>query len=147
VPLSTLAPLNRLVAVLQGLSGLQQVYVGVPESIGPQVAAYVALAGQSVSNETIDLAQREARYFVAFAYAVAGAEATAETTIAGLIDAFQTALFAERDSGMNAGAGPLVDSVGWDFSLGDRPDYQPIAGQEFRVWPCLVTVTQHAAYG
>jgi hypothetical protein len=145
--LDTAAPLARLVAVLQGLSGLQTVYVGVPESIGPQIAAYVALAGQSMPNETIDIAQREARYFCAFAYAVAGAEATAETTIAGLIDAFQVALLAERDSGMNSGSGPIVDSLGWDFSLGDRPDYQPIAGQEFRVWPCLVTVTQHASYG
>jgi hypothetical protein len=145
--LNTAAPLARLVDVLEALPGLQTVYVGVPESIGPQVAAYVALAGQSLSNETIDLAQREARYFVAFAYAVAGAEATAETTIAGLVDAFQTALLAERDSGMNAGSGPIVDSVGWDFSLGDRPDYQPIAGAEIRVWPCLVTVTQHASYG
>jgi hypothetical protein len=147
VALNTAAPLARLVAVLEALPGLQTVYVGVPESIGPQVAAYVALAGQSLSNETNDLAQREARYFVAFAYAVAGAEATAETTIAGLVDAFQAALLAERDSGMNGGGGPVVDSLGWDFSLGDRPDYQPIAGQEFRVWPCLVTVTQHASYG
>ena len=144
--LDTGAPLLRLVAVLQGLPGLQTVYVGVPESIGPQVAAYVALAGQTANNQTNDFARREARYFVSFCYAVAGSEATAETTIAGLIDAFQTALLAERTSGMNAGSGPIVDSVGWDFSLGDRPDYQPIAGQEFRVWPCLVTVVQHIDY-
>ena len=143
--LDTAAPLARLVTVLEGLPGIGagSVYTGVPESIGPRVAAYVALGGQRFDTETTNTLQREATYFVGFAYAVEGSEATAETTIAGLLDAFQAALLTERETGM----GGLVDSVGWEFSLGDGPEYTPVAGSEFRLYPVLVRVTQHTTYG
>lgn len=145
--LDTLGPLNRLVDVLEALPTIQQVYVGVPESVGPQVAAYIALGGQTMDAEAGQMVQRRASYFIGFTYAVAGAEADAETVLATTIDAFLVALLAERDTGMNAGSGPLVDNVFWDFGLATSPEYAPIAGQEFRVLPVTVTVAQHTTYG
>lgn len=145
--LSSLAPMTRLVAILQAIPGVQTVYIGIPSGISTPGAAFVALGGQELVTEATQIMQRRARYFVAFVYSVASAPATAEPAIAGFIDAFQAALLVERTTGMNSGSGPIVDSVEWDFSLGDRPDYQPIASREFRVWPCLITVTQHADYG
>lgn len=140
--LNSTAPLNRLVALLQGLSGIQQVYVGVPESIGPQVVAYIALGGQQYAELSPGLRRRTAHYFVGFAYAVAGAEATAETTMASLIDAFGIALMAERRTNLAGTA----DALDWDFSLGNSPVYAPVAGQEFRLFPVLVSVVQQQSY-
>ena len=142
MPLNTQVPLDRLITVLQALAGMQQVYRGVPESIGSRVSAYVALAGQRLVDKTGGLVQREARYFVGFAYRVGGAEANAENTLAALVDAFITAMLAERRSNL----GGTVDSVSLDLSLSDAPEYQPVAGQEFRVFPVLVLTTQQHTF-
>lgn len=147
MPLNSLLPMQRLVAVLQAIPGLQTVYVGIPSGIGTATAAFVALAGQELVTEVSQILQRRARYFVCFAYSVASAPATAEPAVAGFIDAFQTAMVTERSQGMGGVSGPpIVDSVEWDYALGDRPDYLPIASREFRVWPCLITVVQHIDY-
>jgi hypothetical protein len=140
--LDAVSPLNRLVAVLQALPGMEAVYVGVPESLSGRVGAYVALGGSDAVDEATNLLQRRLRYFVAFAYAVEGHEETAEAAVAGFVDGFQTALLQERATRM----GGLVDSVEWNFALGDSPEYQPIAEREYRVLPVVVTVTQHATF-
>lgn len=140
--LDAVGPLNRLVDVLEALPGMEAVYVGVPESIGGRAGAYVALGGSDVTDEATNLVQRRLRYFVGFAYAVEGHEEAAEPAIAGFLDGFQAALLTERDTRM----GGLVDSVEWNFALGDSPEYQPIAEREYRVLPVVVTVTQHTTF-
>jgi len=142
VALDSLAPLNRLVAVLEALPGMQAVYVGVPESPGSQVVAYIALAGQRTVVQPVGVLRRDANYFIGFAYAVEGAEASAETTLAAWVDALAVALTVEKRTDL-AGT---CDAMDWDFSLGDSPTYQPIAGREFRVFPVLVTVTQSTTF-
>lgn len=129
-------PLNRIVAILTGLSGMQTVYTGVPESIGTRVSAYVTLGGMRVADKATQLLQREQRYFVAFAYRVSGAEATAEADLMTMVDAFIAAIYADRT--LNGTA----KGVTIDAGLADQPEYRVLAGQEFRVYPIVVGCTQ-----
>jgi hypothetical protein len=133
------SPLTALAALLTGLSGVQAVHTGVPESLGARVSAYVTLAAQRVQDKAASgLLQREADYFVGIGYRVAGAEATAEADLAALLDAFIAAVYADRTlSG-------TVASAGLDLTLANSPQYQAVAGVEFRVYPVIVHTTQRA---
>jgi hypothetical protein len=146
VALDLVAPLTALVGVLESAplaaAGLQQTYRGVPESPGPQVAAYVALSTQRLVDKAGGLVQREARYRVGFVYAVAGAEATAETTLAAVVDAFLLAVLPERRTNL----GGTVDQLSLDLSGGGEPQYVTMAGQEFRLVELDVVTTQQTTF-
>src|SRR5690606_10666957 len=81
---ATKAVANRLVVILSGLTGLANAQLGVPESTGPRINAYVTMASQTVAPRASAVMQRQARYLVVFAYRLDGAEATAESTLMDL---------------------------------------------------------------
>lgn len=131
---------NRLVAILQGLTGMGTAQIGVPESVGPRVGAYVSLGSQTTTRRVIGTVYRETHFFCLFAYRVDGAEATAETTLMGLVDAFFEALF---DDLTLVGT---VKSLEANSQGADEPDYQLRAGKEYREYPVQVTVVQQGSY-
>lgn len=137
MPFDSGAPLAQIVTILEGIAGVQEVTTGVPESFGHQVAAFVTLAGQTVRHFATNSLEREARYFVGLGYDVAGAEETAETTLAAIVDAFILAVYADKT------LGGTVKSADLDLSPSNSPDYQPIAGAEFRMYPVLVLTKQY----
>lgn len=131
---------TQLVTVLGGLSGMGDSQIGAPESLGPRVGSYVTMGGQQNVRKVTGVMQRESRFLCMFAYRVDGAEATAETTLMGLVDDFLQALFADLTlSG-------TVDSLEVDTAAADEPDYQLRAGKEYREYPVVVTVVQRDSY-
>lgn len=130
----------ELVTLLQALSGMGNVQIGAPESIGTRVGAYVTLGSQQDGRKTTGTTQRETRFFVMLAYRVDGAEATAETTLMGLADGFMAAINADKT--LN---GTVVDAVA-NSQAADEPEYQLRAGKEYREYPIIVTVTQRDTY-
>lgn len=138
--LNNLSVANQLVAILSGLSGMGAAQIGAPESLGPRVTSYVTLGSQQNSRKASGLKQRETRFMVMFAYRVDGAEATAETTLMALVDAFMTAINA--DLTLNG----TVHSTEADSQAADEPEYQLRAGKEYREYPVIVTVTQRDGY-
>lgn len=140
---STLAPMQRLLVILEGMtsSGLQSASIGVPEWPETLVAAYVTLGGQVLSNKTTGgQMQRTLSYRVVFVYATGSAEATAEITVAALIDGLLDAIYADRT------LANTMESVEFDASEADRPLYALITGQEFREWPVQIRGTQRKTY-
>lgn len=137
---NNLAVANQLVTVLSGLSGMGVVQIGAPESVGPRVSSYVTMGGQHPGRKATGVVQRETRFLCMFAYRVDGAEATAETTLMNLVDAFFTALFADLT------LGGTVMSLEADSQAADEPEYQLRAGKEYREYPVVVTVTQRGSY-
>lgn len=134
-------PLDALAALVAGLPGVQGVTVGVPESIGPRISAYLALAGATlVVKNAGAVSQRTQRYLITLCYRVAGAEADAERTLAGIFDALLGALDDDKTLG-----GALHGSQA-DASLGDTPTYAVVAGQEYRLLPVIVSTTQTRAF-
>lgn len=131
---------NALVTVLSGLSGMGAAQIGAPASIGPKVSSYVTMGGQNHTRKAAGLKQRETRFFCMFAYRVDGAEATAETTLMTLVDAFLVALNA--DLTLNG----TVKSLEVDSATADEPEYQLRAGKEYREYPIIVTVVQQDTY-
>jgi hypothetical protein len=95
---NTAAQLTSLHSLVAGLAGVQSVKDGVPESLANQVCAYITLGGQRVFDKAGGLASADCNYRVTFGYRVAGAEASAEATLAAVIDAFKTAFLAARTS-------------------------------------------------
>jgi hypothetical protein len=140
-PFQTKAVLTKLVAIVQALSGMQgTVGKGVPEALATRVSAYVTVAGQAYSLKVAQKAQKEGRWVVVFGYRVKGAEATAEDSLADLIDAFVTAILADMT------LGGLVGRVDLDFGgVGDAL-YSTISGSEFRLYPIGVVATQTQQY-
>lgn len=131
---------TALVGILAGLSGVGAAQIGAPESMGTKVYSFVTLGSHQATRKTTGTTQRTTRFFVMFAYRVDGAEATAETTLMGLVDAFMEAIDADKTLG-----GVVVDANA-ESQAADEPDYQLRAGKEFREYPVIVTVTQRGAY-
>lgn len=129
--------LATIAAWVDALSGIQAVYVGVPESVGSQVVAYVTVGGQDAPlRATGGFLRQRIRFVVTFAYHVAGAEATAEQTIAALIDALKRSVWDDPT------LGGAVLSAEVDLAIADQPEYMDWAEQEFRRYPLVVSVEQ-----
>jgi hypothetical protein len=141
------APLDALVSMVAGISGVQAVYRGAPESMSNRVSAYVALGGHSIESDEFRELERQQRYLVVFGYRVQNAEATAEDTIADAVDAFEMAFFSARaaGTGLFATATTQVEDGALDVAGADSPEYAAYAGQEFRLYPLVVTVVQRMA--
>lgn len=139
-PFNTKAPLLQLVTILDGIAAIQQIYTGAPESVGPRLCAYVTVASQTIVDKATRVLQREGRYTVGLAYAVEGNEGAAEQALADALDAFITAVYADRTL-----AGTVYDAR-LDFALADSPEYQVAAGMETRVFPVVVVTTQRQNY-
>lgn len=141
---ATRTVLAEVVALVQGLTGMQTVYTGVPESLATRVSAYVTLGPQPEQDKRGGgVLQKEGRIRVTFGYRVKGAEAAAEQDLADMIDRFQTAYYAARRTNLNS----TVDSLlTLDHSPAGGPEYQPVAGQEYRRYPVDVVFTQQQTY-
>lgn len=136
--------LNRMVAIVEGLPGVQNVYVGVPSRVTGAGACYVTYGRQRVLNKTNDVLQRELRFILTFCYAVDGvAVEGAERAIGEAVDALIDAIWLEVEDG----ASPLKDLIEVDLSLSDTAEYQVNVGQEFRRYPVAVSYIQQTQIG
>lgn len=137
---SLTAPANRLLAIAQGLSGIGGAQIGVPESIGQRVYAFITAGGAVTGRKAAGVMYRDQRYRVVFVYRLDGAEATAEATLMALVDAFLAALHADLT------LAATCEGIEIDAGLADAPEYQIRAGKEFREWPLVVTARQYATH-
>ena len=131
---------NQLVTVLTGLSGMGAVQIGQPESVGVRVSAHVTMGSHSPARKTNGIMQRETSFFVMLEYRLDGAEATAETTLMGLVDAFFQAI--QDDLTL----GGTVFGTEISSPSANEPEYLLRAGKEYREYPILITVTQRATF-
>ena len=138
--LNTAGPLNQLKTLVESITGIQDVYIGVPENLPKRASAYIALGSQPILLKATGVAQRDARYQVTFGYRVGGAEAAAELTIAGWLDAFLQELL---DDLTLAGT---CEGLDFDTSLADAPGYEKFAGLENRLYPVVVACRQRTNY-
>ncbi len=137
---NTATQLAALKTLVEGLPGIGTVYIGVPESLSTRVCAYITMGGQETDDKRGGgLVECRPRYRVTFGYRVAGAEATAEIALADIVDAFKTAFYADRKDPTT-----VLRGQGLDLSAGEAPQYQTIAGMEFREYPVVVIAKQEA---
>jgi hypothetical protein len=142
--------MDRIVAVLQGLTGMQQVVKGVPAALTNRVSAYVTLDAWRVFDSPAGVLRHEVDVGVTFGYRVAGTDpdgtavAAAEQSIGTTVGRFVAAYAAERRGGAGSLAA-LVGATGMlpppDFSRAAEPQYATVAGQENRLYPGTVRVT------
>lgn len=137
--LDLVTPMSNLVTILGSVSGLQAVQKGAPESYTNRVMAHVSLGAGRTVDKAGGLIQHEQNYFIGFGYRVQGAEATAEDVLAAAVASFIAAFYAERKT-----SGSMFASAVLDLSMADEPQYQPVAGQEVRIYPVVVVTTQQA---
>lgn len=132
----TPALLAYLVSLTDGISGMDNVYTGVPESIPEKQAAYVTVSAQREEAFSFFVDGIEADFLITLVYAVGNAESTAETWIAQSIDALRAAIHADRN------LGGLCHDLRLDLGLAASAEYEPLLGVEFRRFPVRI-VTQH----
>lgn len=137
--LDTAAFLDRVVTLLQSAAGVQNVNKGAPESWSNVVTVYAAVGAQRIIDKTSGgNLQRQSDVYVEFGYRVAGAEATAEDTLADYLDSFITGFYTDRKTHFTG-----VAESGWlDLSLAGSPDYVRVAGKETRTYPLIATAVQ-----
>lgn len=141
---STSIGLTKIREMLDAVPGLE-VHVGLPESFTTSTTSFVTMAGQRVYQKTVgSLWQREARYFVGFAYTVEGAEEAAELAIADYVDELIRATILLRNA---LAASQDATNVTLDLGMGDTPDYQAQLGVEVRIYPAIITFTQQEQIG
>jgi len=127
------APLDRILLICSGLTGVRHAYKGVPVSIQYDFAVFGALNGGTVEPKASGSMQTTWRYIVTFVYRTTN-EGTAETALLVALAEFVKAIYDDLRL-----AGTVRDTK-LDMSLTDSPQYQTLAGQEFRLFPVGVTV-------
>lgn len=137
---NTVAAANKIVTILSGLSGVGAAALGMPASLDVRLGAYVTMGSQRPVRKVTGIMQRETRLFVKFLYRLDKAESTAESSLMTAVDAFLAAL--QSDLTLDG----TVNNLEIDTALADEPDYQAVAGKEFREYPILVTVTQYGTF-
>lgn len=138
-PFDAAAMLQRVSTIVQGLAGLQQGYIGVPESIGARVSAYVTIGDLTPQPQATQVAKRNPGVLVTFVYRVAGAEQTAELLICALVDELTVEIYADRT--LNG----TSQNATMDMSMNSQPAYVAVAGSEFRRYLVLITGLQTAS--
>jgi len=148
------SPMASLVTILKAIPGLENdadgtayVTVGVPESLSARTSAYVALADVALADRATQLAAVTVGYLVAFGYAVEGDQTAAEAALAAYLAVFVAKMLApngRRLGGLQVNGGDVEARL--DFALAGTPQYEPHAGQEFRVFPCNVRITMYTTF-
>lgn len=137
---NTSAVLTQLQTIASGLANVGAVQIGAPESVSPRVHIWITMGSMNEVIKAGGLVQRTTRFLCMFAYRVDSAEATAETTLAALVDAFLQAVNADKT--LNGTA--LSSEV--SSQAADEPAYEVRAAKEYREYPLIVTVTQQDTY-
>lgn len=136
----TKATMNQLVTFLTAIPGIQGVRKGEPTDIPTAVTAFIKVGTLPISDrQTSDLARRDGELLVWIGYRVSGAPATAEDTLADVIDELQRRFLLERKAGRLGGT---VDSMTLNTDAASAAEYARIGGQEYRLYPLTITFTQ-----
>jgi len=125
-------------------AGLQKVYQGSPESFANRVSAYVAVLPEDPTPKgSGGLMARELALFIGLGYRVQRAEATAELTLATVIDAFHRGFHTTYP---NRDLGGLLDNARFESNPERRPLYQQFSTGEFRIQPIVPVGSQHETF-
>lgn len=138
-PFNAAAMLQYIQTLVAGLSGLQQTYIGAPESIATRVNAFVTIGDTTPRPKANQLAQRNPEVMVTFAYRVAGAEQNAELTVCSLVDELTMAVYADRTLGGTSQSAEL------NMGINREPAYMDIGASEVRRYVVLITGLQTAS--
>lgn len=132
---------TALVALVDSCASVQNVIQGEPLSLPASVSAYVNIGTpRPVDQRTSGLIMIETEYLVTFGFRVAGTdESGPELKLCAAIQEFILAFYADRKAGSLGGT---VESMELDFSPAGLPEFRPVAGQEFRLFPVIVRVKQ-----
>jgi hypothetical protein len=128
--------LNQLKTMLDAVTGTQETFKGIPESVDVQVSVSISVGDREPMDRMAGYHETTINFFVEFAYRVQGGEGTAEDTLADWLDALEeTWLASDRTFG------GICRTAELDFSAAREPTYRPIVGDEFRVYPVVVRTT------
>jgi len=133
------AAMARIVTVLQGLSGMQTVYRGVPASLDTRVSAYVTMdRWDTTDGPAPSLIRHEVDFGITLGYRVSGDVSAAETTLATLAGAAISAFAGQRRGRLSG----TVESLGLlTFARAAEPQYVVVVGSEFRIYPGVLRAT------
>jgi hypothetical protein len=145
---NSVTPLQSIKTFLAGLSGVQSAHIGAPESFTTRVTAYVCLGSDGTMDHRTEVQRGEVGYFCAFGYRVQGAEEAAEIALATAKDDLKQQWTDDRTAGTGVFALSTTQAKGarLDLNLAAIPDYAPVAGVEYRLWPFMIYVMQENVF-
>lgn len=153
MPLDFNAAIDQIIVLLESLPGLADeaggvthVHKGVPASLPTRLSVYVALADMLIREKVTQRQDVSAVFAVNFGYRVdansAGAVSLAETALISAVEDFLEVMRLPA----NRTLGAVVTNAALTSLTASRPEYQIVAGQEFRVFGLLVTAGQSQGY-
>ena len=142
------APLYAIRDLLASLEGVQSAQIGAPASASTVVGAYVTLGPDGTGDQLAGAQRGEIAYFCALHYRVSGNAASAELALAAAKDDLKHKWLIQRpaQTGLFQTSVTQVQRARLDLTLASSPEYQPLAGQELRVWPFWIYCTQTESF-
>jgi hypothetical protein len=143
-----------MLQLLRTFSGLEQVLDGSPESLPTTTVAYVTAGRPEIRMMATQAYRLDVQLLVTFGYFVAGQEEAAEDKLCdGLTELFDKVL-RNRSENVTGNTITVTPMLNGSVTSMDPPEpvfgpdgYANFAGQEFRLHPIAVRVSQDAAYG
>lgn len=135
------ATLDALVTFVATIPGIQSVRKGEPLTLPYAVSAFISVGAHPVADfATSGRLDRSGEFWITFGYRIGDASATAEDTLADVLDEFMRRFFDERKDATPLGG--TVEDMELDMSPASAAEYRPMGGQEFRLYPVIVRVRQ-----
>lgn len=140
--INTLATLDALETLVDGLAAVQTTYVGIPNSLDARLSGIVAVAAPALKQKAAGLVMYTPRFYLGLGYRLVNSTAVeikaAERGLATALDQLINALLADRT------IDGTVDDIELDFSFANNALYQMFAAQENRLFSISIqTTTQH----
>lgn len=133
-----LAAFDKVKDLVASVDGMQSVKEGVPEALGPSVAAFVAMSPIELVEEATGLVTARITFYIFLGYKVSGAEATAERKLIAGVQDLIGKFYAARATDFDG----VIENSSINLTLAAQPEYEILAAQEYRRYPVLITVWQ-----
>lgn len=132
------AAFAKVVALMESITGMQKVYQGVPDAFGRSITAFVAMSPIEPRDEANNLISVKVTFYIVMGYKTTLGETDAEAKlIAGVTDLVRK-FYQARKTDFDG----TVENAELDMSLAALPEYEVVAGQEYRRFPLLIKTEQ-----
>lgn len=128
----------KVVALVESVSGMQKVYQGVPDAFGPSITAFVAITSQELTDEATELLKVRCTFYIVLGYKTRTDQAAAEVILINGITDLIRKFFAARKTDFDG----VVENSIIDMKLAGQPEYEVMAGQEYRRYPLVIHIEQ-----
>lgn len=132
------AAFDKVVALMESITGMQKVFQGVPDAFGPSITGFVAITSQETMDAATQLLRVRCTFYIVMGYKTKTDQAAAERILIDGITDLIRKFYVARKSDFDG----TVENASIDMTLAGQPEYEVMAGSEYRRYPILIHIEQ-----